>query len=202
MVLWYHINMIIREARESDNAKDIAKLIYETDIYIYPYWFKDKDDGIEHISQLVKNRDCIFYHKNYIVAEIDGKIIGLLMYVKNDGSYTYGYEDFKSLSFQSNHVINNFVLEIQNAIVFNTYTIFAVRVADNYTRRGIAYNMFQYMFNKIPKNSNIDIEVLKDNIPAINLYKKAGFKITKEYKGYNGYRKKKPLCYCMKKYKT
>ena len=38
--------MEIRYAKETDDFKKIAKLVYETDRYIYPYWFASKEEGI------------------------------------------------------------------------------------------------------------------------------------------------------------
>ena len=38
----YNVNMgslEIRKAKQTDNLNEIAKLIYLTDPYIYPYWF-------------------------------------------------------------------------------------------------------------------------------------------------------------------
>ncbi len=191
--------MNIRFAKKTDDAKVLAKLIYETDIYIYPYWFSDKNYGVEKIAQLIKNKDSIFYYENCIVAEAGGEIIGIIMFYKNDGGFKYDYKDIASISFESAHVINNYVLSLQNEIKNNTYYVFAVRVDDRFLRQGVACKMFDFAFNSALKNSVFEIDVLKDNIPALNLYKKVGFKIVEEYKGYNGYRKKKPPCYNMSK---
>ena len=191
--------MNIRFAKQSDNAKVLAKFVYETDTYIYPYWFDDKNFGIEQIAKLIKNPDSIFYYKNFVVAEVDGEIIGVIMFYKNDGCYHYDYSDISSISFESAHVINNYVLDLQNQIKDNTYYVFAVRVEDRFLRQGVACKMFDFMFSSVVNNGIIEIDVLKDNIPAFNLYKKVGFNIVNEYKGYNGYKKRKPLCYSMSK---
>ena len=191
--------MNIRYANSGDDAKTLAKLIYETDRYIYPFWFKDKSEGIEKIAELVKNKDSIFYYKNCVVAEIDGEIVGLIMFYEFNGNYSYDYADFISYSFESAHIINNYVLDLQNKIKNNTFYVFAVRVDDRFLRKGIACKMFDFAFGSIKKDSVVEIDVLKDNIPALNLYKKVGFKIDKEYKGYAGYRKRRPLCYSMLK---
>lgn len=192
--------MNIRYAKETDSAQTLAKLIYETDVYIYPYWFSDKDYGIKKIAELVKDKSSIFFYENQIVAEENGEIVGLIMFYKTNGNYSCDYKNISSLSFESSHVVKNYVLDLQNEIKDNTYYVFAVRVDDRFLRQGIACKMFDFMF-KQTQNSIVEIDVLKDNIPALNLYKKVGFDIVKEYKGYNGYRKKKPLCYFMKKCK-
>ena len=56
--------MVIRFAKETDDPRFLAKLIYETDRYIYPYWFKNKSEGIERIAELIKIKDSLFYFKN------------------------------------------------------------------------------------------------------------------------------------------
>lgn len=34
-------DIILRRAKKDDNMEDIARLIYETDPYIYPFWFNN-----------------------------------------------------------------------------------------------------------------------------------------------------------------
>ena len=191
--------MNIRLANRDDDKKVLAQLIYETDRFIYPYWFSDKNEGINVIAELLENENSIFYYKNCVVAEIDGQIVGLIMFYKNNGSFKFDYNKYILLGFESEHVINNYVLKAQQEIIPNTAYVFAVRVKDEYKRQGIACKMFEYVFSSLPKNYTIEIDVLVENTPAVNLYKKVGFEIINEYKGYNGYKKHKPPCYFMRK---
>lgn len=62
-------------------------------------------------------------------------------------------------------------------------------VDDNYRRCGIAVKLMEYLIDYARNNSfsNITLEVNEDNISAINLYKKNGFKnVSRREKYYNG----------------
>ena len=45
-------DIILRRAKKDDNMEEIAKLLYETDPYIYPFWFND--DINEAVKVLVR----------------------------------------------------------------------------------------------------------------------------------------------------
>ena len=43
----YEVNfddIVLRRARSDDNMEDIARLIYQTDPYIYSFWFHNNED--------------------------------------------------------------------------------------------------------------------------------------------------------------
>ncbi len=37
-------DIVLRRARSDDNMEDIARLIYQTDPYIYSFWFHNNED--------------------------------------------------------------------------------------------------------------------------------------------------------------
>ena len=59
--------------------------------------------------------------------------------------------------------------------------------------------MFEYLFSVRGKNKVYKLDVLKGNIPAINLYDSLGFYKENEIKGFNGKNKIKPAVYTMRK---
>ena len=191
--------MEIRYAKETDDFKQIAKLVYETDRYIYPYWFASKEEGICVLEDILKRPNSSYYYKNCIVAVVDGKIVGVLLYFTDKSPIDYDYSDLTCKNFNYNHTITNYVVEVEKEIQKNSAYVVGIRVDENYTRRHIAENMFEYFFKQLQKGSKVLLDVLVENAPAFALYKKIGFEITSEYKGYNGYRMKKPLCYSMEK---
>ena len=56
-------------------------------------------------------------------------------------------------------------------------------VLEKYRRNNIMTSLFNYLF-KNEKYTKIFLEVSEENIGAINLYKKLGFKVISERKGY------------------
>ena len=58
-----------RRAKETDNMEEIASLIYQTDPYIYPFWFNNNErEAIEVLSRELMQEGCIFYYENIYVA--------------------------------------------------------------------------------------------------------------------------------------
>lgn len=196
--MWYYKTMKIRLANKKDNFETIAKLIYETDRYIYPYWFQgDKTEGIKVISNLMKDSRTSFYYEKCIVAEIQGKIVGMLLFFDETSGLDYQYSEIINHNFNYLHTIKNYIIPLEKSIGKNESYVAGIRVDDGFMRRGIAEKMMNFYFEKLKKGHKVFIDVLLENVPATCLYKKVGFKILQEYKGYNGYRKKKPICYSM-----
>ena len=70
-------------------------------------------------------------------------------------------------------------------------------VKDTYRHQGIAFFMLTKLLERNAKNT-VELTVLKDNVNAINLYKKLGFKIIGEpFKDYGGYNLPEEYCYKM-----
>lgn len=66
--------------------------------------------------------------------------------------------------------------------VFEVIDIINIEIDENYRRRGFAQLLLNELFNL--GNNKIFLEVRKSNEPAINLYKKNGFKIISTRYGY------------------
>ena len=62
-------DIVLRRARGDDNMEEIARLIYQTDPYIYPYWFNNnEDEAVRVLVPLIQERGFIFYYENFYVA--------------------------------------------------------------------------------------------------------------------------------------
>lgn len=85
------------------------------------------------------------------------------------------------------YIINNDIVGIIN--YYNMYErseLIQINVVDSYKRKKIASKLMEYMFNDLIKKGvkSITLEVKENNIAAINLYKKYGFKKINIRKGY------------------
>ena len=76
---------------------------------------------------------------------------------------------------------NNIAGYLYYSDIYDRIEINQIMVFDEFKRNGYASEMLQYL---IRKNKNISLEVRCDNIPAINLYKKFGFKKVAVRTGY------------------
>ena len=60
-----HDLIYFRRAEKDDNMEEIAKLIYDTDPYIYPYWFdNDINKCIEFFRKEMLEEGFIFNYKS------------------------------------------------------------------------------------------------------------------------------------------
>jgi len=80
--------------------------------------------------------------------------------------------------------INNEIIAfLLFTIMYDKCEIIDIYVDNNYRRKGIAFKLINEII-KDYKLENITLEVSKDNISAINLYKKLGFKEVAVRKNY------------------
>mgnify|MGYP003297772468 CR=1 FL=1 len=108
--------MVIRYANEKDNFKTLAKLMYETDRYMYPYWFETKEEGIEEISKLLTKEHTSFFYKKCIVAEVDGEIVGMLLYFDDTSPLDFAYADIIGKNFNYSYTLKNYVIPLEKSI--------------------------------------------------------------------------------------
>lgn len=79
-------------------------------------------------------------------------------------------------------IVNNTVVGyLYYSDIYDRIEINQIVVFDEYKRRGYGSNLLEYV---IKKNKSISLEVKCDNVAAINLYKKYGFKTVSIRKGY------------------
>ena len=189
--------MKIRFANKKDNFKNIAKLLYGVDPYIYPYWFRnDIEQAIDVLSEIIAEKDSIFYYKNTIVAEVDGELVGYFCFIPANAKVNRNYSKWNT-SFEANHVISGYILDVIENLIVDDSGVVGLYVNPTHRRHGIATKMFEFYMNNVVAKT-YSLEVLATNGPAINLYNKFNFKTVRAYYGYNGYRRKKPLCYIMR----
>lgn len=188
--------MEIRFVNSNDDKLELAKMLYYVDPYIYPYWFKNKiENSYITLVDMIKDESTIFYYKNILVAVEDNQILGCIFFVPPNLKPGKNYAKW-DVDFESHHIISYYINDIINGLIPNDIYVIGVFVKPQYRRKCIATKMFTYLLENISAQT-CSLEVLADNVPAINLYKNLNFQTIKRYKGYNGYKRKKPLCFIM-----
>lgn len=68
-------------------------------------------------------------------------------------------------------------------ILCNKNHIITIDIHPEHRRKGLGFNLINFSISKIKKKgyTYISLEVDKENLPAIKLYEKIGFKIKKKY---------------------
>jgi len=136
-------SIVVREASQED-LDDVIAINMETLPEHYPREF-----WREHLRK---------WNKSFLVAEVDGKIVGYVMC-----RVEWGWGFIKNKLLKKGHVIS-------------------IAVRPGYRRRGIGEKLMVEAMRALKEHygaEEIYLEVRVSNTPAINLYKKLGFKIIK-----------------------
>lgn len=187
--------MRYKKASLNSNLEEIAQLIYETDKFIYPFWFENYENWKSVLINMIKTKGNIFYYKNILVAEENGHIYGIIVYTDDKFINKYNYETLY-LNKNFEYTIKNYIIPCAENIKLNTIQIHCVCVNSFYRNKHIGSNLLRRLFS-LNKNKKFELCVLTDNLSAIHLYSKFGFKIISKPKGFNSPNKRKPLTYIM-----
>ena len=188
--------MEFRKAKLTDNIEEIAELIYQTDKFIYPYWFADYSNYKKILMDLIMSPNSLFSYQNIFVAVENNRVYGIIISITQNSNLNYDYNNLKSINKNFEYTINNYILPITTHINDNTVYISNVCVDKENRRHKIATLLFEAFKIMYPKQT-YELDVLANNIPAINFYKKQGFEIIETKIGFNAPRKRKPQVFGM-----
>ena len=71
-----------RQEWTEEQLRDTARLIYDTDPYIYPAMFSDRPHAEEVISRMFLAGDSMFCLDNLFTAMEDDRVIGIILWVR------------------------------------------------------------------------------------------------------------------------
>lgn len=193
---YYSSTISIRKCTSNDDIRRIARLIYQTDPYIYPTAFGSAGKAEDTISKLITQKG-IFKKDNIYIAITGGSIYGIAAVVDDSGDAfipkLQSLEDNNAFKDVNEKYFSNLKSYVQDGSVY----IACISVDRKMRGKGIG-NLLLNRIIKDKQASKVVLEVLSDNVAAINLYKKNGFNIVREEEGYSK-KKRKPRCYLMYK---
>lgn len=174
--------IVIRNYVETDDVKQIAKLIYSSDLNIYGAMFNDEICAWKVLQELISTNTINISIKNLIVAEYENSIVGMLCFIEDDYfDDRYAYKSaFSKLKIELPEYFDEVFDVYWNKIIKenfkNSYYISNVAVDKNYQNLGIGKRLLNY-FKETHSDKPVGLDVVKDNEAAINAYIKSGFKI-------------------------
>ena len=178
-------DIIIRGLKENDDYLQVAKLIYLTDPYIYPYWFRDIDEGKRVIAEMIR-LPTLYRQENITVAVTpDGFIAGAT--VSAECPFNEDEADIRRAFVMADVEIDE---ERTHRIYLDYYNkmgdaedghyIANVATDPDYRGRGIAAAMLSIITADKPLST---LECVVKNAGSLRLYQRLGFKIDFEYPG-------------------
>ena len=173
-----------------DNLVKISELIYDTDPYIYPCIFRNKDDALRILPMVLQQRDDqMFRFNNFYIAEYEDTIIGLILWCKGPLDW-----DARSLHEQavSAGVPLSPYLPIVQAQYFESYkdiptdviSLINVCVDQQSRSRGVGNHLLQAFISE-QDDEKMELYVLADNHPAKKVYDSNGFKTIRTIQGFS-----------------
>ena len=177
-------------AREDDDIRAIARCLYETDPYIYPYAYADAEDPawVETVACGFAAKRNVFSRAHLSVALKGDTIVGVLCTLPCGTALTFA-EDLPERLREGDafHGVNEgyFKPLIEESLDLCGYNVSNLCVAAPYRGLGIGEALLEFGVERYG-TSPIYLDVIASNTPAVRLYQKLGFAIQKEYLGFSG----------------
>ncbi|MBQ6495428.1 MAG: GNAT family N-acetyltransferase [Bacilli bacterium] len=190
-------DLIIRKPTKEDNLEKIAELLYNTDPYIYPYWFKTLDNCKKELSPLLLE-DKFFFNINNLYISINkdnNDIVGVICIVNKNTDLDYDYSDLKAKNERYCFTIINYIEGLIKEVKESDLAYISnVCVAKKYRGKHIENIMLSYVIEIYKEKlfKSIDLDVLANNPGAIKLYQNLGFEqFTEIFSGFNNPKEEK-----------
>ena len=180
-------NYTLRPALSSDNHQDIAGLIYDSDPYIYPYWFdKDRNVGIRTLARLFTIPGNLYSCANIsvLVENCNQKPIGVIVVANRCSKLDYNLDNFMINDRAGRAILQSVIADVELARMAqsNELEITNVCIAERYRGQGIGKWMLRNFLARMGDLGyhRFMLTCLKKNITARELYGRLGFQVTSE----------------------
>ena len=192
----YEINLAditCRRARKTDNMEEIATLIYQTDPYIYPYWFNNNvEEAISFLKEMILEPGFIFYYDNIYVAvdKESEKIVGLVVALDPSVDLDFDYSPYISINKNYKTTIEKYIYACREDVENNdAMYIMNCTVLEEYRGRRIGSKLLGHFISNMERAGfeNYRLDCLLHNLRAKNLYHSLGFKEMEEITGFGGF---------------
>lgn len=184
--------------------EEIAGLVYDTDPYIYPAMFGNRDNAITIIPEMYRLKDGMFSLSNTYIALDGNLVIGMILWKRGNlkwNTKTY-WESLKRTGIKASPHIRKVIDEYfadYDQIDCSIVSIINVCVDSKYQGQGVCTQMMKQFFAQFHsldihyKKTEFELYVLDNNPSAIHVYEKLGFEIVEKLDGFS-IETEKPLC--------
>lgn len=203
MIMEEHDKYEFRKANINDNLFEIAELLYNTDSYIYPYWFGNLDNCLKSLPKLLVEEKFFFNINNlYILLDKSKKkIVGLICIVDNGVDLDYDYSKLLLVNERYKFTIENYVFGLIKEVKNSGFAYISnVCVHKEYRGKHLGNMMLNWLIDIYKKSifKELSLDVVKGNEAAIKLYENVGFEQSSEvFKGFNAPTEERPDVFSM-----
>ncbi len=189
----YEVNLgdiVCRRARKTDNLDEIIDLIYQTDPYLYPYWFEnDIENARNFLKEKILTEGFVFYYENLYIAydTKKNKIVGLVAAIDPTVNLDYDYTPYINESERSKYIIEKYIFDcIHEAKTIDGIYIMNCAVLEECRGQGIGRKLLGHFIGNMENvgYNSFKLDCLLHNLRAKNLYHGLGFKEMEETQGF------------------
>ena len=193
---------IFQKLTHAGDYKETTTLIYQTDPFIYKDLFGNIDNARKVLGFSFDNPKSVFFKGAiYIVKNSQDEVIGCVL--NHDKGFLWDKDellfDFGKAGVEpppSFFAVSEYMDKTYNYRKIGG-NICNVSVRKDYQRKGVASFLFKNLF-ELTDQKVFELTLLWDNVPAIKLYEKFGFKIVGDkFEDYGGYKLPPVFCYKM-----
>ena len=178
--------VVFRKLTLKDDLRQVGRLIYYTDDYVFPYVYDTPEDGAKVHAEMIR-RDTIYNYANITVALIDDAIVGIVVMKASPIKIC---RDEMILAFEAAGIVHDERFER----VFNEYWgllekepdgfyIANVCVDPKFRHRGVARGLLNFL---LEDDKTYNLETVVANVNAFRLYQSLGFIVDYQYPGFTG----------------
>ena len=187
--------IVFRRANVNDNLEEIAALIYETDPYIYPFWFNNSlKKAQKFLSKLIIQKGHLYNIDNLYIAydKTSNHVIGILCAIDKSVPLDFDWTKYKKINHNYKFTIENYVQEIEKEIretdQKDLLYISNICVSEELRGKRIGSKLIGYFISQMEERrfNTFALDCLLHNLRAKNLYHSMGFKEMKEIVGFDG----------------
>ena len=197
-------DLIIRKATKEDNLEKISELLYYTDPYIYPYWFKTLDNCKKELTPLLLEDKFFFNINNLYIAinKENNEIVGVTCIIDKNTELDYDYSKLKEKNESYSFTIENYIEGLIKEVKESEFAYISnVCVDEKYRGMHVGNTMLNYVIEVYKEKlyKEVVLDVLANNPGAIKLYQNLGFEqFTEIFSGFNNPKEEKPPVFSMK----
>ncbi len=176
--------LTVRPMQDCDDKTQVAKLIYLSDRYIYPYWFDSIEDGEKVIAKMT-SLPTLYNQKNVTVAVTkDGFVAGAMVskrtpVVENEEEIRKAFEEAGVKCDERTHkIFCDYYAKMFDEKDY--YYVANVAVDPLFRGKGIASKLIT---QTVSDKGECHLECVIANPGAWKLYQRLGFEIVEEYPG-------------------